>query len=56
MNRLFVLKEYEDGSVLVGDEAGSSQFLTKAEYKLYIKNRAKAKQHIEIQERYKNPA
>jgi len=56
MNKLFVLKEYEDGRVLVGDETGRTQFLTEEKYKLYLKKRDKIKKHVEIQEKYRNPA
>jgi len=55
MDSLIVLNEYQDGSVLVGDELGSTQFLTKSEYSSYLKNRSKAKKHIVVHEKFKNP-
>jgi hypothetical protein len=38
MNELLVIHEYEDGSVTVCDPWGETGYLTKEEYKIYLKN------------------
>jgi hypothetical protein len=37
-SELYVIKEFEGGNVLVGDHYGTTQYLTKAEYDLYLEN------------------
>lgn len=44
---LFIIKEFEDGNVLVGNLYGTTQYLTKAEYTLYLENRKKVKNEEE---------
>jgi len=38
MNELVIIREYADGSVLVGDPYGETQHMTKEEYETYCKN------------------
>ena len=37
-SELYIIKEFEGGNVLVGDHYGTTQYLTKAEYELYLEN------------------
>jgi hypothetical protein len=37
-SELYIIKEFEDGNVLVGDHYGTTQYLTKKEYELYLEN------------------
>jgi len=38
MNELLIIKQYEDGGVLVCDPSGDTQYMTKEEYEKYCKN------------------
>jgi len=38
MNELIIIEQYEDGSVLVGDTYGETQYMTKEEYETYCRN------------------
>ena len=38
MNELLVIHEHADGSVTVCDSWGETEYLTKEEYQLYLKN------------------
>jgi hypothetical protein len=40
-SELYIIKEFEDGNVLVGDHYGTTQYLTKSEYEKYLENRKK---------------
>ena len=37
-SELYIIKEFESGNVLVGDRYGTTQYLTKEEYELYLEN------------------
>ena len=42
-SELYIIKEFEGGNVLVGDHYGTTQYLTKEEYELYLENVKKLK-------------
>jgi hypothetical protein len=46
-SELYIIKEFESGDVLVGDLYGTTQYLTKVEYELYLENRKKLKDEKE---------
>lgn len=46
-SELYIIKEFEGGNVLVGDHYGTTQYLTKAEYELYLENIKKLKDEKE---------
>ena len=41
---LYIIREFEDGNVLVGDLYGTIQYLTKEEYEKYLENVKKLKE------------
>lgn len=50
VNNLFILEIYEDGSVLVGDCYGETEYLLKDQYKLYLENIKNLKDDLELKE------
>jgi hypothetical protein len=46
-NELIVLKEYDDGYILVGEIYGETAVMTKQEYETYIENIKKLKSEKE---------